>query len=157
MPQPWPTAPVTSGDADGAAPRGGRASDRLGVIAATACVPKASSHRILQVLVASSFLATDGEGRYAPGPRLRALSAQVRTGDDSIDSALAALAEHTGNTVHLALRSGDYATYTHKVQSSQPVQMASAVGMRMPLHSTAIGKSTLSGFGSLPGCAECGQ
>lgn len=119
---------------------------RLGEIASAASVPKTSSHRILQVLVDSSFLATDGQGRYAPGPRLRALGAEVCAGDDTIDAALAGLQEHTGNTVHLALRSGDYATYTHKVQSSQPVQMASAVGMRMPLHSTAIGKTILAGL-----------
>ncbi|HYZ53181.1 MAG TPA: IclR family transcriptional regulator [Streptosporangiaceae bacterium] len=121
---------------------------RLGAIAAAACVPKASSHRILQLLVAGSFLTSDGQGRYAPGPRLRALSAEVcAAGDAGIDAELAALQRHTGNTVHLALRSGDYAIYTHKVQSSQPVQMASRVGMRMPLHSTAIGKCILSGFG----------
>jgi IclR family transcriptional regulator, acetate operon repressor len=120
---------------------------RLGEIAAAACVPKASSHRILQVLVASSFLTSDGQGRYAPGLRLRTLSAEVcAAADDSIDAALADLQQCTGNTVHLALRSGDCATYTHKVQSSQPVQMASRIGMRMSLHSTAIGKCILSGF-----------
>jgi IclR family transcriptional regulator, acetate operon repressor len=127
-----------------AAPNG---PHRLGEIAMAAGLAKPSCHRILQVLVANSFLIADGTGSYATGPRLRALSAQVAADTDhSIHAALAALGRHTGQTVHIALRSSDCAIYTHKVPSSHPVQMASNVGMRMPLHCTAIGKSILCGF-----------
>lgn len=121
---------------------------RLGRIAESASVPKASAHRILGVLVGNGFLTSDGAGAYAPGPRLLALSARVTAGQAAggIDEILGELQKLTGNTVHLALRTGDSVTYTHKVDGNQPVRMASRVGMPMPMHSTAIGKCVLAGF-----------
>jgi DNA-binding IclR family transcriptional regulator len=121
---------------------------RLGQIAETAAVPKASAHRILAVLVGNGFLTSDGSGSYAPGPRLLALSARVAAGqaEGGIDEILGRLQRLTGNTVHLALHTGDSVTYTHKVEGNQPVRMASRVGMPMPLHSTAIGKCVLAGL-----------
>jgi IclR family transcriptional regulator, acetate operon repressor len=128
-----------------AAPHG---PHRLGDIAAAAGVPKASAHRILRTLVANSFLDADGTGRYPLGPRLRALAARVTAAqsDTGVDALLADLGGATGQTVHLAVRSGDTATYTHKVDGDDVVQMASRVGMRLPLHCTAIGKCILSGL-----------
>ncbi|WP_052849028.1 IclR family transcriptional regulator [Streptomyces avicenniae] len=123
---------------------------RLGAIAASAGVPKASAHRILRTLVADAFLVPDGDGGYTTGPRLRALAAQVTAdgaGDELVQSELTALRDRTGHTVHAALRSGDGAAYTHKVSGTHAVQMASHVGMRMPLHSTAIGKCVLAELG----------
>lgn len=128
-----------------AAPHG---PHRLGDIAAAAGVPKASAHRILRTLVANSFLDADGTGRYPLGPRLRALAARVTAAqaDTGVDGLLADLGGATGQTVHLAVRGGDTATYTHKVDGDDVVQMASRVGMRLPLHCTAIGKCILSGL-----------
>jgi IclR family transcriptional regulator, acetate operon repressor len=125
------------------------APHRLGAIAEAAGVPKASAHRILRSLVDDGFLAADGTGSYAPGPRLRALAATVAArGDDeeAVRAELTALSRRTGNTVHVAVRGGDSATYTHKVAGPQAVQMASRIGMRLPLHSTAIGKCVLAGL-----------
>lgn len=117
----------------------------LGDIASAAGVPKASAHRILRTLVTNGFLASDGAGRYPLGPRLRTLAASVTASQAAarIDDLLADLRLHTGQTVHLALRTGPTATYTHKVDSADAVQMASRVGMRVPLHTTAIGKCVL--------------
>lgn len=118
---------------------------RLGHIAATAAVPKASAHRILNMLRELGFLISDGNGAYAPGPRLLTLGARIAAGqpEDGIDDILGELQVLTGNTVHLAVRTGDSVTYTHKVDGTQPVRMASRVGMPMPMHSTAIGKCVL--------------
>jgi IclR family transcriptional regulator, acetate operon repressor len=120
----------------------------LGDIAHAATVPKASAHRILRTLVANGFLDTDGAGRYPIGPRLRTMAAAVTAAQAGarIDDLLADLGRRTGQTVHLGLRTGDTATYTHKVDSPDAVQMASRVGMRMPLHTTAIGKCVLAGL-----------
>lgn len=119
----------------------------LGEIAGSAGVPKASAHRILRTLVANGFLANDG-GRYPLGPRMRTLAASVTAAqaDSRIDDLLADLSLRTGQTVHLALRTGNTATYTHKVDSADAVQMASRVGMRLPLHTIAIGKCVLAGL-----------
>lgn len=120
----------------------------LGDIAQAAGVPKATAHRILRTLVANGFLESDGAGRYPLGPRLHTLAASVTAAQAGtrIDDLLTDLNRRTGQTVHLALRTGDWATYTHKVDSAQGVQMASRVGMRMPLHTTAIGKCVLAGL-----------
>jgi DNA-binding IclR family transcriptional regulator len=120
----------------------------LGDIARVAGVPKASAHRILHTLVRGGFLYSDGTGRYPIGPRLRTLAAAVgaASADARIDDLLAELSHRTGQTVHLALRTGDTATYTHKVDSPDAVRMASRVGLRMPLHTTAIGKCVLAGL-----------
>jgi len=120
----------------------------LGDIAAAAGVPKASAHRILRTLVTNGFLESDGTGRYPLGPRLRTLAASVTAtqANARIDDLLADLSRRTGQTVHLALRTGNTATYTHKVDSADAVQMASRIGMRVPLHTTAIGKCVLAGL-----------
>ena len=128
---------------------GSGAPRRLGEIAAAAGVPKASAHRILRTMVAEGYLTSDNTGTYAPGPRLRALAARVGapTNDDgAIQAELDALRQRTGQTVHVAMHSGDTVTYTHKVAGTHAVQMASRLGMQIPLHSTAIGKCVLAGL-----------
>lgn len=117
---------------------------RLADIAADAGVPKPSTHRILAVLAADGFLSAERGGWYTAGPRLRALAAKV-TGTDADQPAdvLRRLQREVGQTVHLAVRSGDTATYIDKVDADQPYRMASRIGMRIPLHCTAIGKCLL--------------
>ncbi|MEU6198592.1 IclR family transcriptional regulator [Streptomyces sp. NPDC047061] len=122
---------------------------RLGEVATTAGVPKASAHRILNNLVATSFLASDGTGGYGPGPRLRALAARVTQGceeDQVMRAELEVLSRHVGSTVHLGVRTGDAATCLIKVASPKPVQTSSRVGMQLALHATSIGKCILSGL-----------
>jgi IclR family acetate operon transcriptional repressor len=75
---------------------------------------------------------------------MRALAAEVvRESTGDVAAELAALRASVGQTVHLALRSGDHAVYTHKVEADQPYSMASRLGMRLPLHCTSIGKAIL--------------
>ncbi|GAA2420711.1 IclR family transcriptional regulator [Actinomadura vinacea] len=117
---------------------------RLAEIAAGAAVSKPSAHRILGMLAAQGYVVADGAGTYGVGPRLRALAAGVGADETAgIDEVLASLQHKVGNTVHLALRSGDTATYIRKVDTDRPYRMASRVGMRLPLHCTAIGKCVL--------------
>jgi IclR family acetate operon transcriptional repressor len=117
---------------------------RLADISADAGVPKASTHRILGVLGELGFISSEGDGTYRAGPRMLALAEEVKAvGDAGIGDVLAALAADVGHTVHMALRSGDHAVYVHKVETDQPYQMASRVGMRLPLHCSAIGKCVL--------------
>jgi IclR family acetate operon transcriptional repressor len=122
----------------GAGPR------RLGDIATDAGVPKASVHRILATLGELGFIASEGDGSYRVGPRMLALAEEAKAvGTTGIGDVLAALAAKVGQTVHMALRSGNHAVYVHKVEADQPYRMASRVGMRLPLHCTAIGKVVL--------------
>ncbi|MCX5192724.1 IclR family transcriptional regulator [Streptomyces sp. NBC_00249] len=117
---------------------------RLTEVAAAAAVPKSSTHRILAALAEQGYVRADGEGRYGPGPRLRALSAAVAGAEPAgVDEILHELRRATGQTVHLALHTGETITYIRKLESDQPFRTASRTGMRMPLHSTAIGKAVL--------------
>lgn len=117
---------------------------RLTDVVTAAAVPKSSTFRILASLIEQGFVRSEGESRYGVGPRLRALSALVSGGEPaSIEEILRELQQATGQAVHLALHSGETITYIRKLESEQPFQTASRVGMRMPLHTTAIGKSIL--------------
>ncbi|MFE7929781.1 IclR family transcriptional regulator [Streptomyces sp. NPDC057456] len=119
---------------------------RLGEIAAAAGVPKASAHRILQNLVGTSYLATDGAGSYSPGPRLRALAARVSQGcaeDQVMRAELEVLSRRTGHTGQMGVRTGDSITLLVKVAGPNPVQESSRVGQQLPAHTTAIGKCVL--------------
>ncbi|WP_327302650.1 IclR family transcriptional regulator [Streptomyces sp. NBC_01298] len=121
---------------------------RLTDVMAAAAVPKSSTFRILASLIEQGFVRSEGESRYGVGPRLRGLSALVSGGEPaSIEQILRELREATGQAVHLALHSGETITYIRKLESErQPFQTASRIGMRMPLHTTAIGKSILAGL-----------
>ncbi|HLH58903.1 MAG TPA: IclR family transcriptional regulator [Streptosporangiaceae bacterium] len=125
-----------------AAPNG---PHRLADIAARAAVAKPTTHRLLVMLVADGYLTADGGGRYGVGPRLHAFAAEVSAhGPRDIAQLLRSLQQVVGgHTVHLALRSGDHAIYIQKIDSDQPYQMASRVGISIPLHCTAIGKCIL--------------
>ncbi|MFZ3554313.1 IclR family transcriptional regulator [Streptomyces sp. BH055] len=117
---------------------------RLGDIAERSGVSKASTHRVLATLVEEGYAAADGEGRYGCGNQLRAMAAQVLADDAvGIDAVLRALQQRLGQAVHLAVPSGDHATYTHKVDPGHAYRIATDVGAPLPLHATAAGKALL--------------
>jgi IclR family transcriptional regulator, acetate operon repressor len=119
---------------------------RVTDIAAGTGLPKSTVHRILQSLVGWGFARTDGNGGYLPGPRILTLAGRVMSRFDPAqhaDSALRALRDRTGFTVHFAIRSGDEAVYVRKLEGLRPYQMGSRVGMSLRLHSTSIGKAIL--------------
>lgn len=103
-------------------------------------------HRILQELVALGWAREDGEHGYLLGPRVLALTGH-RFDEGTIvrlaHPVLMALREQTGLTVHFALRSGDQCVYVDKLEGLRPYQMRSRVGLAIPMHCTAIGKSVL--------------
>lgn len=120
---------------------------RLADLTIAAAVPKSSTFRILASLIEQGFVRPEEGSRYGVGARLRGLSALVRGGEPaSVEEILRELRRATGQTVHLALHSGETITYIRKLESDQPFRTASRVGMRMPLHTTAIGKSVLAGL-----------
>src|ERR1700761_5109375 len=119
---------------------------RLADITLRAGIPKSTAHRLAVLLTAEGYLVAVGGGRYGIGPQMRALAAQAMgDANDTVHDLLRDLQQAIGGqTVHLALRSGDHAVYIHKLDSDKPYQMASRVGMHIPLHCTSIGKAILS-------------
>ena len=60
------------------------------------------------------------------------------------EPSLARLRDATGETVHLAIRSGDELVYIDKIESQEVVRMASTIGTRISFHASSVGKAFLS-------------
>ncbi|MGJ7907507.1 IclR family transcriptional regulator [Actinopolyspora sp. H202] len=109
-------------------------------------LPKSTVHRLLRILVETGFVNTDGAGEYRVGNRVVRLANRVIDRFDPTTQAepvLSWLLHETGCTVHFALRFGDELCYVHKKEPDKPYRMSSRVGMRLPWHSSAIGKAAL--------------
>lgn len=120
---------------------------RLADLAEAAGLAKPTAHRLLGVLAEENWAVAHDGGRYGIGPSARAVAAMVSSGThESVDSVLADLQHRAGQTVHVGMRSGDRMVYTHKVEGTEGLAMASRVGRQQPLHSTAIGKCILAGL-----------
>ncbi|MFF8837177.1 IclR family transcriptional regulator [Streptomyces sp. NPDC015130] len=106
---------------------------RLGLATSTA-------HRLARTLLGAGFLEQDARtARYRLGPAMTELGrlAYHQRGLHLATPELADLAERTGATADLALRSGPHVV----IVAGGPV--TPKVGLRRPLHSTALGKVLL--------------
>ncbi|MGG2461122.1 IclR family transcriptional regulator [Streptomyces sp. RGM 3693] len=106
---------------------------RLGLATSTA-------HRLARTLLAAGFLEQDPRtARYRLGPAVTELGrlSYHQRGLHLASPELADLAQRTGTTVDLALRSGPYAVIV------AGGSVTPKVGLRRPLHSTALGKVLL--------------
>src|SRR4051794_8217347 len=116
-----------------------QAANRIGV-------HKSTAMRLLRTLEQHGFVHRQPDYRYRLGGRLFSL-AQLAL--ESIDVRvvaaphLAALNEHCGHTVHLAVYEDGEVTYVDKLESRYPVRMYSRIGKRAPLTASAVGKVLL--------------
>jgi DNA-binding IclR family transcriptional regulator len=101
----------------------------LAEIARRAELTKPTAHRLLQMLVERNYVRRTTARTYATGARALWLAGET----------LALIPE----TVHFAVLSGNDVVYVEKFESRRPYRMASSIGMSLPLHCTAIGKSLL--------------
>lgn len=115
-------------------------------LAHRAGVPVPTAHRLVGELVAGGALQRLDDGRYAVGPMLWeiGLLAPVRgplrqVAEPFLHDVYAA----TTATVHLAVRDGDDVLYLHRMQGRASVPIVSAVGSRLPMHATGVGKVLL--------------
>ena len=112
-------------------------SDRLGI-------PKPTVHRLLSRLQANGHLARDLTGRtFAVGPRLRelsigTLSSVIRQAPQL--AALEALTRDTGESCNVGILDGSAVIIVERIETSWPIRVHLAVGERLPLHATALGK-----------------
>lgn len=108
-------------------------------------------YRLIAVLQAEQMITQTGDKRYKPGLRLVSLARNALADLDIrrlARSELEQLRDATGETVHLAIRSGDELVYIDKIESHETVRMASTIGTRVPFHSTGVGKAFLSALAS---------
>lgn len=108
-------------------------------------LPRPTVHRIAAALVAEG-LVTDEDGVLRLGPRLVSLA--FRSFDGSLlrqaaREPLARLRDDLDETVHLAVPDHGEMVYIDKLESHRTVRMASRIGTRVPLHTSAVGKAWL--------------
>jgi IclR family KDG regulon transcriptional repressor len=114
-------------------------------------LPRTSVHELLATLEARSYLSRSESDprRYELGFRLLQLGSAYASSVTLIDRGrivAAEVAARCDETVHVAILEGADVVYIAKVESTQPVRMVSAVGLRLPANCTAVGKMILSGM-----------
>ncbi|WP_420583637.1 IclR family transcriptional regulator [Ruegeria sp.] len=104
-------------------------------------------YRLLQGLEAEGLITQTALRQYKPGPRLINLARTALAKSDLREmsrDALETLRDATGETVHLAVPSGEGLVYIDKIESLETVRMSSTIGTFVPLHSSGVGKAYLS-------------
>lgn len=115
-------------------------SDRLGL-------PKSTAHNLLHTLLSRGFVERTEEGRYALGMAIVPLTQAVRINVELRDRAaplLRQLADAARQSVYLTVLDGDYGLYIYAVESPHRLLARTAVGDRVALHCTSVGKAILS-------------
>lgn len=118
----------------------------LSELARRAGMPLTTAHRLVADLLEFGALSRTPEGDYVVGRRLWdiGLLAPVQTGLREVASPyLHDLYGATRATVHLAVRDGTEVLYVDRLRGNASVPVVSAVGSRLPLHTTGVGKVLL--------------
>ncbi|MEV1177009.1 IclR family transcriptional regulator [Nonomuraea sp. NPDC049784] len=122
----------------------------LAELASAMRVPKSSLHAVLRTMEGRGWVDVDAAGgRYSLGLKALMTGTAYLEGDDVASLAgpvLDALAEETGEAVHLTRLSGSDVVYLAKRESRHALRMYSAVGSRLPAHATAPGKAMLAQY-----------
>lgn len=119
---------------------------RLTDIARSAGLSPSTTHRLLSALCDEGFLAQDpATERYRLGPAVLVLGqrAAEQAGFDRARPVLAALAEETGESASLSVRSGRQVLVVMLVPSRQPLRFDHGVGSTIAIHASAMGKVML--------------
>ncbi len=115
----------------------------LDQLATAVGVHKTTVLRLLRTLAEEHFVFRDGQHRYHLGSQVFELSSrglEQREVRSIAAPHLAAFNRQHGRTTHLSELSGAEIVYIDKLESHDHVRMASRIGLRGPVHSTAAGK-----------------
>ncbi|ETF04161.1 IclR family transcriptional regulator [Advenella kashmirensis W13003] len=107
---------------------------------------RSNTHRTLQTLIHAGFVARDDHDNYVGGIRLFELAANQLAQLDlrsAASSAMRALADSTGETIHLSVLDGFDVVYVDKIDSPRPIRAYSMIGGRAPAYAVATGKAIL--------------
>jgi DNA-binding IclR family transcriptional regulator len=110
-------------------------------------LPKSTVHNLLATLLASGFVEKLDDDYYALGTAIITLTQAVRVNVELRDRAaplLRRLADDCLESVYLTVLDKDHSLYVYAVESSRRLLARTAVGDRVPMHCTSVGKATLS-------------
>ena len=123
-----------------------RPSWRVSDLAAAAGLPMPTVYRAVMTLAAEGYLDPLPDGGYRPGVRTLTLGTAALRSLDLVAIAtpkLQWLAERSGETVNLAVLSGDRVLYLVRLRNSDLVTANIQVGSTLPAVHTSIGKLLL--------------
>jgi len=118
----------------------------LAEISARLGLPKSTTHNLLSTLLSCRFVEKTNDDLYALGPAVIALAQAVRVNVELRDRAaplLRQLADACRESVYLTTLDVDYCLYIYAVESPRRLLARTAVGDRVPLHCTSVGKAIL--------------
>jgi IclR family transcriptional regulator, pca regulon regulatory protein len=123
-----------------------RPSWRVSDLAAAAGLPMPTVYRVVMTLASEGYLDHLPNGDYRPGVRTLTLGMAALRSLDLVAVAtpkLTQLGERTGETVNLAVLSGDRVLYLIRLRNSDLVTANIQVGSTLPAVHTSIGKLLL--------------
>ena len=119
---------------------------RITDIATEVSLPLPTAYRIVMTLTSEGYLEHLPSGEYRPGVRVLTLGTAALRSLDLVELAtprLQELANATGETVNLAVLTGDQVLYLVLLRNSDLVTANIRVGSRLPAVHTSIGKLLL--------------
>jgi IclR family pca regulon transcriptional regulator len=119
---------------------------RVTDLAAAAGLPMPTVYRVVQTLASEGYLDHLPNGDYRPGVRTLTLGSAALRSLDLVGVAtpkLQRLGESTGETVNLAVLTGDHVLYLVRLRNSDLVTANIQVGSTLPAVTTSIGKLLL--------------
>lgn len=118
----------------------------LGQLAASTGANKSTLHRALGTLRARGFATQSAGGEYQLGPAAMSLGERFLTPErlaESLHPALVALSRETNELVHLGIWTDDHVVYIDKVEPQRAIRVWSAVGQRVPVATSSLGRAML--------------
>lgn len=109
---------------------------------------RGTASRVLSSLYHCGFLRQDENARYLLGPKILELASAHRRSISIGEVArrhMTQLSDDSGETVFLGLLAESDVIIVDRIDSSQPLRMASDLGVREPAYCTALGKILLAG------------
>lgn len=119
-------------------------------------------HRLVSTLATRGYLYRDSGGGYRLGPTCLALASAITDLRTMARPFLEALAQATGETVHLVVLSGREVVFVDGMESGHALRVTVRTGRLVPAHATSVGKAWLAALpdgrvGELYGPAELGS
>ncbi|MFB4162294.1 IclR family transcriptional regulator [Alteribacillus sp. JSM 102045] len=111
-------------------------------------IPKSTAHRLLETLTNLDFIHLEEDTeRYSIGLKTIEIGVSGLKNLDIVDVAtpyLRELAQKTGETSFLSVYNEGSVVHLYKVEGTQSIRTTAELGMRRPIHCTAVGKAIAS-------------
>ncbi len=111
-------------------------------------LPKSSVYAILATLETHQYVERDVSGLFRLGAKVSQIAAPKHAPNLSrfFHQAARTIVEECGETVQLAILDQIEVIYVAREDGTQPVQLVSHIGKRLPAHATGLGKVLLAAF-----------